>query len=499
MARSSARGRRIILVLALTAAWCAGAGKEAVPASGDEVRLELARKWTDKGEYDKAVQELRLYLSEHPDRPEIYSRIGHLRLKQGNFKLAGENFKIALNKRPELSEAREGLAMAYEKGGDKAKALEEWRRLREGAKDPEQKKRIAAKLRELDGEAAPEPAAPAAPAGPSARKVSAPPAPSPARTALPPARDGGFAPGLDAEAAGGEPAGIYARKDFQEAQRLYREGKPEAALAPLRTCLTQSPGHPGAYYLGGVIRYEKGDFAKAEFNFRRSFAYPGRGHNGYFYLGRIYQKQEKIPQAIEAYEKYLQATRSEAGRKQAQAYLAQLRPAAEPGKPKEVAAGEPATHEPGPEHGEHAPKPAAAPAPPSAPASLAGAGDFLFILPDTASAAGRKLAQAYAACQREKFEKAMTLLKEAILAYGGSENAQAAALDLASVYLRLGLWDNARDQVVEYLREPGPGSDKFRDMAQYLMGRVYLGQRDGDRAEKALLKVKPGGAFAPSQ
>src|SRR3954471_10105040 len=49
----------------------------------DELRLEVARQWTEKGEYDKAVQELRLYLNEHPESPEIYARIGGLRMKQG--------------------------------------------------------------------------------------------------------------------------------------------------------------------------------------------------------------------------------------------------------------------------------------------------------------------------------------------------------------------------------------------------------------------------------
>ena len=108
-------------VLSLTAA-------QAAP-SESLLRIEVARQWADKGEYDKAVEELRLYLSEHPDSPEIYARIGSLRMKQGNFRLAGENYKIALAKDPHLREAREGLAMAYEKAGDKVKADEERRKL----------------------------------------------------------------------------------------------------------------------------------------------------------------------------------------------------------------------------------------------------------------------------------------------------------------------------------------------------------------------------------
>src|SRR4029078_1248613 len=134
---------------------------------------------------------------------------------------------------------------------------------------------------------------------------------------------GDYSPALDS-ATTGAAKGIYAYKEFQDALRHYREKKTDSALVDLRKCLSRTPGHPGAYYLGGVIRYEKGDFAKAAFNFKRSFDYPDKGFNAHCYLVRIDQKQEKNPEAIAAYDKYLQSTRSEAGKQQVEKYLAQL-------------------------------------------------------------------------------------------------------------------------------------------------------------------------------
>jgi hypothetical protein len=65
------------LVIALWAAVSCPQGAAAAQASPSkaapsrplnmDLRLEVARQWEAKGEYDKAVQELRLYLSEHTE------------------------------------------------------------------------------------------------------------------------------------------------------------------------------------------------------------------------------------------------------------------------------------------------------------------------------------------------------------------------------------------------------------------------------------------------
>ena len=108
------------------------------------------------------------------------------------------------------------------------------------------------------------------------------------------------------------------------------------------------------------------------------------------------------------------------------------------------------------------------------------------------------LLEAYEAFKTEKYEKSADLLKEAVRQFGGSPNAEAADLDLASVYIRLGLWDNARDRILSYLsaaRQP----QRYRDLAFYLEGLTHLGRKDGEKAERALLKVKTDSFGGPSR
>ncbi len=472
-----------------------------------ELRLEVSREWADKGEYDKAVQELRLYLSEHPDSPDIYALIGSYRMKQGNFKLAGENYKIALAKNPNLREAREGLAMAYEKAGDQVKAEEERKKLGpvKHAVPP-----AAAKPPQA---AKPAPAASIKPVIPTPVSLIPEAAPRMAQEETTPL-DPNFSPALDSGASHG-PEGIYAQKEFIEAVNLYRQGKTEAMAGTLRRCISKSPGHAGAYYLGGVVRFEKGEFGKALFNFKRGVDYPDRGFNSWFYMGRIYQLQERFGEAIAAYGKYIQLTKSEKGKKQAEGYLAQMRGVKTPeGKPSEnknadgkapdkktvkadsskAKDGKPADGESRDAH------PAAAKEPDAAkPVVLGRDGTLFFIIPDAASPSGKQLSQAYELCKKEKFEKAVNLLKETVLGYGGSDNADAANLDLASAYLSLGLWEAARDRLADYLGETNRDSVRYYDGAEYLMALAQLGLKDGEKAERALLKIKPGAGNGPSQ
>ncbi len=543
---------RFPFLIAMTAL-CLGTAARGADRDED-MRLVEAKRWSDKGEFDKAVQELRMYLNEHPDATDIYARIGGLRFKQGNYKLAGENFKLALAKHPDLVDARQGLAEAYEKTGEKAKAAETWRQVAETSKDPAKKKAAALRSKELSHQAQSD--APGAHEGATSGSSNKPVtlgdgasaststslSPSPSSSSS--SSDSPFSPAMDSSAA--KPAqGIYADKDFQDALRSYRDKHPEAAQASLRKCLSKNPNHPGAFYLGGVIRYEHGELGKAAYNFKRSVDYPDRGYNAFFYLGRIYQKQERISEAVKSYEKYLPLTKSETGKRQVEGYLAQLRGPGESVKNQadtkknplqaksqekggqksavkgvenpEAKAGKP---EVGPEGGEivdggetdsvstkakkikatglEEMNAAARAVKPEGPAQVLGQnGTFFFLTPDAGAASGKILSEAYELCRKEKFEKAITKLQETAMTYGGTDNARAAKLDLASIDLRLGLWKNALEQIADFTT--GKDSSKFSDAASYLSAMAHLGLKDGESAEKALLKIKPGSAYAPTQ
>ena len=497
------------LIAAMTLSW----GKE-----GD-VRLEVARQLAEKGEYDNAVQELRRYLSEHPDASEIYVRIGRLRAMQGNYKLAGENFKIALKQNPEMADAREGLAQAYEKTGDKGNAINEWRRLSQTSKDPVVRKRATAHLNGmLTGKESKSGLAQTAtapdkndlPPVSSATPLVAPPSivapPVSAHPSSANHMDMGYSPAMDSGTSHG-PEGIYTQKEFQEALRLYKEKKSDSALVLLRKSLLKSPGHAGAYYLGGVIRFERGEYAKAMFNLKRGLDYPDRGSNGEFYIGRIYQRQDRQNDAIEAFEKYLPTAKSEAGKRQAETYIAQLKGGEkEKSETAKVAESKPEgnAEAAGAEAGQLSSsleKPVS-----TEPKSMLFGrdGPLFFIIPDNTVASGQKLMAAFEACRWEKYEKAENLLKETAMTYGGSDNAEAAGLDIVSIYLQLGLWENAQRRLSDYLGagvtpdQAAKDSVKYPDAAHYLFALAELGAKNGERAEKQLLKIKPGSKFGPT-
>jgi tetratricopeptide (TPR) repeat protein len=486
-----------------------------------DVRLDVARQLAEKGDYDRAVQELRQYLSEHPEATDIYARIGNLRARQGNFRLAGENYKIALAKNPNLLEAREGLALAYEKAGDRIKAAEEWQKLRD-TKDPEVRKRAVSHLNAImngkelpssgigslhsrDGSSVHSSSEHSSPEHNSSGKVSK----GKAKVGHGGFTEVAFSPALDSIPTYPD-QGIYAQKEFQEALRLYREHKKDSALKWLRKSLLKAPRHPGAFYLGGVIRYEMGDYAKAIYNLKRGLEYPSRGFNAHYYLGRIYQKQDRQADAIAAYQKYLGLTKSPQGRKWVEGFLEQMAaPNTNPETNQEPGhnPGHKPTHEPAHEEGQIAgggPGNAVkngeiAQEMPPKPVLLGQDGPLFFLIPDRESASGQKLREAYEVGRKEKYEKAENILKETILAYGGSDNAEAAGLNLASVYLQLGLWDDAASRIKDYLGSNPNDTVKYPDAAYYLLALAELGSKKGEKAEKSLLKVKPGALFGPTQ
>lgn len=432
-------------------------------AEESDLRLRVARKLAEKGQLNQALQEVRLHLAENPKSAE-----GEQLQKDLLLKLSPKEKTATPTATPKSA------GKAESKSDDKA-------------------------------EAKAEPIGEAKTAAPSDAKVD---------------------PKADAK---------YQERDFLAAIDLYREGKKDAAQQKLRSVLGRHPKHAGAYYLGGVIRYEAGEFDKAAYNFKRAFDYPERGYNAHFYLGRIYQRTGRIADAIASLEVYVKSTPSAEGRERAEKMLAELRQKSapkmaeknpEPAEPKAVEpkAVEPKTDEPktaepkiadpkpievAHPHETPAPAPIANPTPSTAPkVSEQNPGatpledGFLFVIADSLTEGGRKLMQAHAFFRRDRLEQAVQSLKEVVRDFGGTENALVARLDLAAIYLRMGLFADARNQLDAFAAGAGAGGEKFFDLAHYLLGRAHLGEgkpENLDKAERYLLKVKPDGPLSPSQ
>ncbi len=235
------------LALSLSVAW--------VQAEDGELRLRIARKLAGQGQLAQALQEVNLHLAEHPESGAAYRLGGELLLKMGKKEEAAESYRKALAKDPQDKEAQQGVMTA---SGKMAKTTSATAHPEDASNhEPIVKAKPAAKAEPVKDEVIPSEVA----------KKEAP------------------GKSLDPK---------YENKEFQAAIDLYREGKKEKAQEKLRRVLGQYPGHPGAYYLGGVMRYEAGEWNKAAYNFKRSFAYPDRGYNAHYYLGRIIKKPDAL-------------------------------------------------------------------------------------------------------------------------------------------------------------------------------------------------------------
>jgi tetratricopeptide (TPR) repeat protein len=450
-------------------------------AFGEEgdLRLRVARKLAEKGQLPQALQEVRMHLAEHPESAVAYKLSGDLLMRQGNKAEAADNYRRALALNGEDKEAQLGLAAALGKPLP-TKA------------DPVKTVPVSAKSPAHAVEK-PEPLNPPV-------KVESHPTP---------VVKSSHEEGKDSAKVVPDPK--YQDKDFKAAIALYREGKKVEAQNKLRSVLGRFPGHPGAYYLGGVMRYEAGEMDKAAFNFKKSFAYPERGFNAHFYLGRIYQKTGKKSEAIREIEAYGKSTPSPEGKERAAQMLSELQGNTQATKPSEPKSLEPKPSEPThtavsdsvqdtvvAEHDTLTHPIASVETPVS---RLQMEDEYLFLIPDSLSAAGRKMAQAHAYYRRDRLELALQTLKEVLRDYPGTENADVARLDLAAIYLRMQLWPEARNHLEAFATGSPERSRKYFNLAHYMLGRAFLGEgktENIDKAERYFLKVQPDLVFSPS-
>ncbi len=448
------RGNRTLPGLVMALLVVLALGMPLLSAEPDGHRLRMAREWTVQGDLEKALREYRTLLVDNPDNTEIYREMAEVHI---------------LQKRPDLA------IDAYKKMAERVK--------------PEAKASIEAKIAALEKSRA----------GATSAKPS----------------DEGAAGDSEVEGKSPPKSGIYADPDFLKSIERYRAKDNAGALAAIHKTLAKHRGHPGAYYLAGVIRYNQGEYAKARYNFQKSFPYPDKGNNAHFYLGRIYEKTDKPMEAIQSFRTYIKGGASPEGKRQAEARIADLQ-ARSPSKPTaSVAPTAPTAPIPRP-----AVKPDSARQPDKAKARVAdsvapgikfplikvmNASGFppdegqRFFLPEPDKVGGREMEAALEAYREGRPESAIRQLRRIILDYAGSANAEAAALNLATIYLKLGLTDNAEVQVNDYLRASPATGGLFREHAEYLSSLTLLADRDWVPAEQILTGLRQGKTYGPSE
>jgi tetratricopeptide (TPR) repeat protein len=230
-------------------------------------RVEQGARFEAKGQYEKALGEYRSMLAENKKNTEAYMLAGKVRMKMKDYKGALANFRLAYQYDPNLSEAYEGAAKAYEAMGQQANANAERAKIK-GAKT---------------AQVAPTTAAPKETAKAEPAKTETPKATQPAQAATTTAAN--------------------SEDPFEKGKALLAEGR-YAEAAPLwRVVLSKKPGDAGAYFYAGLTRYEMGEYDKAEFNLKKGLSYKERGNDANYYLAKINQKSKRTEQE----KKYLAA------------------------------------------------------------------------------------------------------------------------------------------------------------------------------------------------
>lgn len=88
------------------------------------LRMVLARTYAVRGLVDKALEEVAAARRLLPADPESYVLAGHIRMAQGRFDQAREEFALAVERAPHVSAHAFNLALACERKGDYAEAIE---------------------------------------------------------------------------------------------------------------------------------------------------------------------------------------------------------------------------------------------------------------------------------------------------------------------------------------------------------------------------------------
>ena len=258
-------------------------------------RIEQGARFEAKGQYDKALGEYRAMLAENKKNTEAYMAAGKVRMKMKDYKGAVANFRLAYGYDPNLTEAYEGAAKAYEALGQQSKADAERAKIK-GAKTAAPAvtapKTETAKAEPVKTETKTAKSTQNAQTAPAAKKAAPVAQKSePAKTDVQKATQ----PTTATQTVTEDP--------FEKGKALLAEGR-YAEAAPLwRTVLSKRPGDAGAYFYAGLTRYEMGEYDKAEFNLKKGLSYKDRGNEANYYLAKIYQKGKHLDQE----KKYLSA------------------------------------------------------------------------------------------------------------------------------------------------------------------------------------------------
>ncbi len=290
-------------------------GSSGAEGTGDYIHYRLGVKYKNENKYDRAIDEFRKVLAAYPDNYNAYFQMAEIRRKQERSRLVIYNLKKALSYNPGWSRAQKMLAAAYEKDGQLQKAIIELQQCQQSS-DPAERDSIQLQIDRLIGMVSGGNGNPAAvvtlPVAAGADNSVA------ASTEAVPAEKKKKVPRRAAKRSSAHSTADAGDDAFKRAVELYNNEKFDQAITAIRQVLSVKPGHAGAYYYAGLIRYRKKQYHMAEINLKKGLAWSELGFNAHYYLGKIYGEEKKYAKAITHLFKYIEKTSYEPGKKEAE-------------------------------------------------------------------------------------------------------------------------------------------------------------------------------------
>ena len=270
-------------------------------------RLEQGARFAAAGEYEKAIGEFNAILATDPNNAQAYFSAAEVRFKMKDYSRALANYRLAYRYAPQMSEAYECAARIYEVLGNKKGAADE------RAKDPANKPPV---VEESSSSVEPSSSSVIPPSS-SSVVVSSSSVVVPSSSSVAPVAS-------SATVAESSSKFSYNSPLFLKGVDLFKAKKYKEVASVWRDVLKQEPGHPGAYYYAGLVRYELGELDKAEYNLKRAFDFPELGAKAHYYLSLIYKKQNKKDLEIGELRLYLESMQGIDSKDPAYARLAEL-------------------------------------------------------------------------------------------------------------------------------------------------------------------------------
>ncbi|MDC3250159.1 tetratricopeptide repeat protein [bacterium] len=281
---------------------------------------------------------------------------------------------------------------------------------------------------------------------------------------------------------------------FQEAVSLTASKKNKQAIVAWRKYLKMKPGHAGAYYYAGIVRYNMKQKDKAAYNLKKGLKYPKEGFKANYFLGKIAEGKKNNKAAIKYYQAFVKKSPQGEHRKDAESRLKVLGAQGQ--------AVDPSKSYPNQDYSELKLESMDSITTDSASKDLVEKKvdedtlrylhhslnrEGLFSVIENEIPGHLILKRAWNLYKDGQVNKAIELLREAQLKFPGSKVSKLAQVNLISLYSELGLGDPmlelGKHLIKRKIEEP------YRSRASLLLAQEYLGREDLKNTQKYLGKI----------